>query len=167
MRRALLLTAACALLSPLGAAAQAARAAEAAQVASGCHVPDHLPPAQLSGLWELTLWPESPRQTEAVSQVVSEGALLLEPHPEYAGSVRGDLKRSSAGNDLQAMVSGDVTEGSFHLDESEDGERMSAVWEGTAQDCAGRIRITGLRRPAEGGAGGPVLRFRLQRKPSW
>jgi hypothetical protein len=157
MRRALLLTAAWALLLPLGAAAQAQ------QTASGCSVPEHLPPAQLSGLWELTLWPESPRET----QVVSEGALLLEPHPDYAGSVRGDLKRSSAGNDLQAVVSGDVTEGSFHLDESEDGERMSAVWDGTAQDCAGRIRITGLRRPAEGGAGGPVLRFRIQRKPSW
>src|SRR5690606_33728772 len=106
---------------------------------------------------------ESPRE----AQRVSEGTVLLEPHPEYAGSVRGKLRRSGAGQELQAVVSGDVTEGNFHLDESEDGQRMSAVWDGTAQDCAGRIRITGLRRPAEGGAGGPVLRFRLQRKPSW
>jgi len=155
MRAALLVAAV--LLGPLTALAQAQPAA------SACSVPDHLPPARLSGVWELSLWPPGARAEQAVSQ----GALLLEPHPDYAGSVRGDLKRSSAGNDVQAVVSGDVTEGSFHLDESEDGERMAAVWDGTAQDCGGRIRITGLRRPAAGGADSAPLRFLIQRKPSW
>lgn len=155
MRRALLLAAA--LLAPLSASAQPG---------SACEVSDHLPPALLSGPWEVTLWPESPRATRPVS----EGTLLLEPHPDYVGSVRGNLARSGLGPEVQAVVSGDVTEGHFHLDESEDGQRMSAVWDGTAQDCHGRIFITGQRRLTDGSdstAGAAVLRFRIQRKPSW
>ena len=155
MRRRLLCAAASALLFPLGVAAQAA--------APACSVPDHLPPARLSGVWTLTLWPEGGQETQAQSS----GAMLLEPHPEYAGSVRGELKRSGAGNDLQALVSGDVTEGAFHLDESEDGQRISAVWSGTAQDCAGRVEILGLRRPAEGRHAEPLLRFSLRRVARW
>lgn len=143
-----------ALLWPLGAAAQAA----------GCAVPDHLPPVRLIGVWTLTLWPDG----ASAAQASSRGALLLEQHPEYPASVRGELKRSSSGNDLLAIVSGDVTEGEFHLDESDDGQRITAVWSGTAEDCAGRIGITGVRRPATGAEpDGPVLRFRLQRTPSW
>lgn len=142
-----------ALVVPLGAFAQA----------PACTVPDHLPPARLSGLWTLTLWPEGGEPARADSR----GALLLERHPEYPAGVRGDLRRSGPGNDLLALVSGDVTDGEFHLDESEDGNAISAVWSGTAEDCAGRIGITGTRRPAEGRGDGTVLRFRLERAPGW
>jgi hypothetical protein len=153
MRRALI---ACALAAlPAWAAAQATGA---------CTVPDHVPPARLSGLWTLTLWPENGSQAQATSR----GALLFERHPDYAASVRGELKRDSPGNDLIAIVSGDVTEGEFHLDESADGQTMAAVWSGTAEDCGGRLTITGTRRPADGpGAPEPVLRFRLHKPSGW
>jgi len=142
-----------ALLGPVIAFAQAPT----------CTVPDHVPPARLSGIWTLTLWPEGGDEARADSR----GALLLERHPEYLAGVRGDLRRSGPGNDLLALVSGDVTDGEFHLDESEDGKAISAVWSGTAEDCAGRLSITGTRRPAEGRGDGAVLRFRLERTPGW
>ena len=142
-----------ALAWPLWAGAQA----------PACTVPDHVPPAQLAGLWTLTLWPEGAQETQASSR----GAVLFERHPEYTAGVRGELRRSGAGNDLTAVVSGDVTEGEFHLDESDDGKTMSAVWDGVAQDCAGQLSITGTRRPAEGRGEGTALRFRLERASGW
>lgn len=154
-----------ALLWPLCAGSQTPGPTADAAAAAACSVPDHLPPAQLSGLWTLTLWAENGSAAEPVSR----GALLLERHPEFPDSVRGGLRRNGPRNDLTALVSGDVTEGGFHLDESADGQSMSAVWDGVAQDCDGRLGITGTRRPAEGSAeaNAPVLRFRLERQPGW
>ncbi len=90
------------------------------------------------GLWQLSLWPEGSPETAPSST----GALLLEPHPDYPGSVRGSLKRSTHGNGAQAWVSGDLIHGEFNLDESVDGKNISAVWTGVAagQGCAMAIR---------------------------
>ena len=119
-------------------------------------------PAHLYGLWQIRLWPEGGSEAEPASR----GVLLFERHPEFPGSVRGELRRSAAGADGSARVSGDVTDGAFHLDESADGLNMSAVWAGEPEDCGRSIR--GIRRPAEGQpAGEPVLQFRLQRQPGW
>lgn len=127
-----------------------------------CAQPQDMDPAQLYGLWQLTLWPEGGSETAPLSR----GALLFERHPEYPGSVRGDLRRSGTGQDLQALVSGDVTDGEFNLDESADGVAMDAVWTGTPQDCGQTIR--GLRRPAEGRPGtGVLLQFLLRKSPGW
>ena len=95
-----------------------------------------MPVEQLVGLWQLTLWPTSGSPKTPVSQ----GAILFQAHPEYPGSVRGRLKRSGPGNDLQAVLSGDVVDGEFNLDESDDGVRMSATWVGTPFDCGTRLR---------------------------
>lgn len=112
----------------------------------------------LHGLWRLVLWPESGQET----QPVSTGAMLLGPHPEYADSVRGRLRRSGQGADLEAEVVGDVNEGEFNLDESADGQTMDAVWTGTPIICGAEIR--GVRRPAEGRRPSTgVLQFLLQR----
>jgi len=127
-----------------------------------CAPIDHLPPARLSGLWQLSLWPDGGSEASPAST----GALLLERHPEFAGSVRGDLKRSATGNDRTAVVSGDVVDGGFHLEESADGQTMDAVWSGTPLDCG--LTIRGTRRPAEGRPGAePVLNFLLQKTPGW
>ena len=148
------LLAALVLCAPLLAMAQAG--------APACPPIDHLPPARLSGLWQLSLWSEGGTE----STPASTGALLLERHPEFAGSVRGDLKRSAAGNDRTALVSGDVVDGEFHLEESADGVAMDAVWSGTPLDCG--LTIRGTRRPAEGRRGAePVLNFLLQKTPGW
>jgi hypothetical protein len=130
-----------------------------------CTLPADMAPAQLYGLWQLALWPQDGGSEAAPA---STGALLFERHPEYPGSVRGSLKRTTPGNDLQALVSGDVTSGEFNLDESADGVTMDAVWEGnvTASGCGQELR--GIRRRAEGRATlEPVMNFVLKKAPGW
>lgn len=132
------------------------------QPAPTCPAATDLPPILLHGLWRLVLWPEGGRE----SAPVSTGAMLLGPHPEYPGSVRGRLRRSGPGADLEAEVAGDVgDDGEFTLDESADGRTMDAVWTGLPSDCGRTIR--GQRRPAEGRpVSGPALQFLLQRAPA-
>jgi hypothetical protein len=127
--------------------------------APACPAAADLTPADLYGLWRLVLWPEGGRE----SAPVSTGAMLFGPHPEYPGSVRGRLRRSGPGADLEAEVAGDVgDDGEFNLDESVDGLTMDAVWSGQPTDCGRTVR--GLRRPVEGRPGsGPALQFLLQR----
>jgi hypothetical protein len=98
---------------------------------------------QLHGLWQLSLWPE--RGSEA--QPTSRGTLQFQPHPEYPGSVRGQIQRSEAGHLLQAWVSGDLLDGSFNLDESADAVDIDAIWVGEPHDCGHTLR--GTRLPAE------------------
>lgn len=130
-----------------------------------CTSPADMVPAQLYGLWQLVLWPQTGGSEAAPT---STGAMLFERHPEYPGSVRGNLKRTTPGNDRQALVSGDVTNGEFNLDESADGVAMDAVWEGavTPSGCGQELR--GIRRPAEGRATlEPVMNFVLKKAPGW
>jgi len=134
--------------------------------AVACTAPADMAPAQLYGLWQLALWPQDGSGSE--SSPASTGALLLERHPEYPGSVRGHVKRSTPGNDRQAQVSGDVTSGEFNLDESADGVRLDAVWEGnvTPSGCGQELR--GVRRAAEGrGSAEPAMNFVLKKVPGW
>lgn len=144
------------LLASMNASAQTAPLAPAPSTA--CAAADELAPGALLGLWQLSLWPEGGKDTEPVST----GAVLLGPHPDYEGSVRGRLRRSGPGADLEAEVSGDVTDGEFSLDESADGRHMDAVWTGQPSDCGKSIR--GVRRPAEGRTpADQPLQFLLQR----
>ncbi len=133
-----------------------------AQTAAPCPGPEDMEAVHLYGLWQIRLWPEGGSEVSPHSR----GVLLLEKHPDYAGSVRGELRRTVDGRDLSARVSGDVHEGEFQLDESADGVTMSAVWTGVPEDCGRSIR--GSRRPAEGQPlGEPVLQFRLLRQTGW
>lgn len=128
-----------------------------------CPAATDLTPADLYGLWRLVLWPEGGSE----SAPVSTGALLFGPHPDYPGSVRGRLRRSGPGADLEAEVAGDVgDDGEFSLDESADGVTMDAVWIGQPGDCGRTVR--GLRRPAssERSASPPALQFLLRRSSS-
>jgi hypothetical protein len=136
-----------------------AQTGEAPRTAPACPAATDLTQADLVGLWRLVLWPAGGSDTAPVST----GAMLFGPHPEYPGSVRGRLRRSGPGADLEAEVSGDVGEdGEFNLDESADGQIMDAVWTGQPTDCGRTVR--GLRRPADGRPGsGPALQFLLQR----
>lgn len=131
---------------------------------TGCTVRDHVPPAELGGEWQASLRePGTPPE-----RVRDQGQLRLERHPEYTDGVRGSLLLGRGGQMRSSQVSGDVTEGEFHLDESEDGRTISAVWSGQALQCAGQLMITGTRRPAGGvDAPDPELAFRLTRVPGW
>ncbi|MDO9437924.1 MAG: hypothetical protein Q7T95_21015 [Hydrogenophaga sp.] len=122
--------------------------------------------AQLYGVWQLTLWPQAGGQE---ANPTSSGAVLFERHPEYPESVRGNLKRSTAGNDVQALVSGDVSNGDeFNLDESADGVAMDAVWEGKVAANGCSVELRGIRRSAEGSASrDPAMHFVLKKTSGW
>lgn len=137
--------------------------AQTASAEPGCTGASQIQPAHLYGLWQLSLWPEVGGSAAAPA---SRGALLFEKHPDYPGSVRGELRRSAGGQELLAQVSGDVTDGVFNLDESDNGVDMSAVWEGEPLDCGREFR--GVRRPAEGRPASETAQaFRLRRLPGW
>lgn len=133
-----------------------------AQTPAPCVVPDEYEPARLYGLWQLTLWPEG----GSPDRPSSSGAVLFERHPEYPGGVRGRLKRSGPGNDREAIVSGDVTDGEFNLDESANGVDLDAVWTGVPQACGNEFQ--GTRRPAEGRPSDEAaLQFLLKKASGW
>ena len=72
---------------------------------------------------------------------LAQGAtLLLEKHPELADSVRGRINR----NGERAEVAGDVDEGEFTLEESQNGVNISATWMGDVVEgsCGREIRGT-------------------------
>ena len=146
------------LLASTGPVQAAEPAATTPAQPTRCDPAAPMPAGQLVGLWQLTLWADQGSPEKPVSQ----GAMLFQPHPEYPGSVRGRLKRTGPGNDLEAQLSGDVVNGEFNLDESDDGVRMSATWIGTPLDCGTRLR--GVREPAQAMEGaGTVLQFELRK----
>lgn len=119
-------------------------------------------PAHLYGTWQLTLWLPEGSETAPTST----GTLRFERHPEFPGSVRGNIQRTAAGASSQALVSGDVIDGEFNLDESSDGIAIDAVWVGVPQDCGQTIR--GTRLPSESRAQAmEPLQFLLRKIPGW
>ena len=79
---------------------------------------------------------------------LAQGAtLLLERHPEFADSVRGAINRDGD----KALVAGDVEDGEFSLEESVDGVRINATWNGTVVDGSCGREIRGDWQAATGG----------------
>jgi hypothetical protein len=84
---------------------------------------------ELLGLWR------------AEFEGLAQGAtLLLEPHAEFAESVRGAINR----NGERALLAGDVEDGEFTLEESANGVNISATWLGDIVEgtCGKEIRGT-------------------------
>jgi hypothetical protein len=111
---------------------QSSQAIEKAAPVAGAHpactatMPIALP--QLYGLWRA--------QFEGLDQ----GALvLLEAHPEYPGFT-GGVSRSG----VKSLLAGDLDQGVVGLEESDDGTRISASWQGelVEQSCGKEIRGT-------------------------
>lgn len=126
-----------------------------------CGDGDDMDAEKLYGLWEIRLWspngsPEAP---------TARGAMLLARHPQYPDSVRGELRlMSSEGGEERALVAGDVDGAVFQLDESDDGQRISAIWEGQPQPCGHTIR--GQRRQTKrSGAAPTITEFLLTKQP--
>ena len=109
--------------------------------------------AHLYGSWNVEL-----------AQAGQRGTLTLRQHPEFAASLRGEFRYGGQ----SSIASGDVEGGEFNLDESADGQRMDAVWEGnvTPSGCGQELR--GIRRPAQGTqTREPVMNFVLKKVPGW
>ncbi|MCU0764428.1 MAG: hypothetical protein MUF76_16195 [Hydrogenophaga sp.] len=129
--------------------------------ATACDSAD-LAPNQLWGRWVLTLWPEG----GSAGQPTARGLVQFERHPEFAGSVRGQLVAQPGLG--ERLLSGDAVDGEFVLDESEDGVAISAVWTARVEptDCGQRLQ--GIRRPAENRPAHEVpLRFELRKEAGW
>lgn len=141
------------LLALLGHAPVAAADAD-------CPDGDEITPSQLYGLWEFRLWPLEGHE----EPVLAQGVILLRQHPEYAGSVRGELRLAGPSGEARAHVAGDVSDGLFQMDESDDGQRISAAWEGQPGPCGHSIR--GQRHTMDTSTTGPsVTRFHMFKRP--
>ncbi|MBC5765103.1 hypothetical protein [Ramlibacter albus] len=108
------------LLSPLFAAAQE------------CPRPVDVKVPHLLGMWH------------AVIEGVPQGAtLLFEKHPLYTASVSGAINR----NGDKGVVSGELEDGEFSMEESADGRRIFATWVGAVVEgsCGREIRGTWQR----------------------
>lgn len=81
---------------------------------------DDVPVQALYGNWDARFTRPSGQGDEAAS-------VSFRPHPEYAGSVRGEVVRAGATSQLAGDIDDD---GVFTLDESRDGRAISAVWSG-------------------------------------
>ncbi len=137
-------------------------AQSAGQPLEACPSIQSIAPSNLYGLWHFSFWSDNGSEDDPISR----GAMLLEAHPEYPDSVRGQMLRSTPLGDRKAQVSGDVVEGELNLDESDDGVAMSAVWTGELSPTDCRLDFRGTRRPANAAqGGGGELRFRLHKRP--
>lgn len=94
---------------------------------AACVAPDQVTLHHLYGLWRA--------EFQGLAQ---GGTLLLERHRELSESFSGTINR----NGDKALLSGDIDEGQFTMDESADGTRISATWSGevVGSSCGREIR---------------------------
>lgn len=147
---------ACLMVCGLGAAvAQAQTLAQAGTPSGPAGVPAACPKAaemshfHLYGLWRAEFDGQAPGAT-----------LLFEKHPQFAESVRGGVNRGG----VMGQVAGDVNNGDFSLDESDDGIKIAASWAGTVVENSCGKEIRGTWTAA---AGKPEYSFVLRKVPGW
>ncbi len=113
-----------------------------------CPQPFEITPAHLYGRWQ------------AEFDGTSGAVLVFERHPEFSGGVSGTIVRHG----VQAQIAGDVHEGEFTLEESNDGQRISATWLGTVVEPSCGKEIKGLWNTDLNQAG---QAFILRKLPGW
>jgi len=96
---------------------------------SVCPSAQDLTPETLHGQWTAHIAGEAP------------WTLTLGPHPEHAGSLRGELTQ---GPQRHAVVA-DLEDGEFTLEETHDGQRIAATWLGSLTDSSCGREIQGQR----------------------
>lgn len=103
---------------------------------SSCPSPGDMKPPQLHGTWQVQFrqpppgWPAQAR-------------VRLQAHLEFKDSLSGSIERAPApGHPTLASLAGDLDDGVLVLDESSDGLRITAVWEGqvVAGSCGREIQ---------------------------
>ncbi len=119
-----------------------------------CPGPADIQPEMLVGSWRIE-WTDGARQRGE-----EPWTLVLVPHPEYAGSLRGQLSRGTE----QHLVAADWDDDTLTMEESTDGQRIAATWQATAAEgqCARVFR--GLRFTGSAPDAG-ARRFRMRRYP--
>ena len=117
----------------------------------------------LHGAWQVELQ-TSPQAADKATTPASPPAgpvrasMLLTKNPDYDDSLGGWLQWSQQ----KVSVVGDIDNGSFSLEESDDGTRISAVWEGEIVPGSCGKAITGTRRVGE-----VMTPFVLRKSAGW
>lgn len=120
--------------------------------AAACPAAADIEPAMLVGTWRID-WTDGGRQRGEVPW-----RLELAPHPDYTGSLKGQLSRG----EQRHMVVADWDDEALTMEESEDGQRIAATWQATttAGQCGRELqglRFTGSEPDAS------ARRFRMRR----
>jgi hypothetical protein len=118
-----------------------------------CLTASELKAPHLYGVWTVEM---AASNTPGAASV--RGQVVLEKNAEHPDSISGWL----TWNGSKVFVAGDIDEGSFSLEESDDGKRISAVWDGTVAEGSCGKAITGNRR-----VGDSLVGFVLRRSSSW
>ena len=119
-----------------------------------CPTAADITPQMLVGTWRID-WTDGARQRGEAPWM-----LTLAPHPEYAGSLKGSLRRGTE----QHLVVADWDDEALTMEESVDGQRIAATWQATAvpgqcgQEFKGQ-RFTGNTADAT------ARRFRMRAQP--
>ena len=97
-----------------------------AAAAQDCPQATEVLPKQLVGLWR------------AEFEGGGGATLLLEPHRDFVLSLSGEVNR----NGERAKVAADLEDGEFTLEESADGVKITAAWQGEVVEgsCGREIR---------------------------
>ena len=123
-----------------------------ADAPTACPAPAELTPQHLYGTWLATVEGETAPVT-----------IRLGRHPELSGSVSGELTRAG----VRAQVAGDVDEGDFTLEESSDGQRISATWLGQVEDASCGKEIKGTWTKATDTSPTAGRNFTLRKQAGW
>lgn len=116
---------------------------------SACPAPEAVTHLHLYGLWQASSegWP-------------GQATLRLRRSESHAEGVSGEIERAGE----RAWLAGDVDEGEFTLEESTDGQAISATWTGKVSENSCGMEIQGSWSRAGDAAAYP---FVLRKLPGW
>lgn len=116
---------------------------------TACTAPADLLPVQLYGLWRA--------EFDGLAQPAT---VLFEKHPELAGSIAGGVNRGGS----KTLAAGDVDNGVFSLEESDNGQNITATWSGVVVEGSCGKEISGTWNNA---ISNTSHRFVLRKQPGW
>lgn len=151
--------------------ASSAAAPPSAAPQPACPAPLDVSTLHLYGLWQVSfhdgpLPPDG--QADAARHVTARTTILFERHPEHADSLRGAMKPLADTHSPAPVgtvwLSGDLEDGELILDESDNGQRISAVWVAhPAVNGCGKV-FKGNRRLADSDT---LQTFTMTKTPGW
>lgn len=127
----------------------------------GCPAVSQLKHTDFFGVWRIE-WVGMPGSGRDASDERAE--MVLAQNPEWKESLAGSL----VWGDARTEVFGDVDAGEFSLEETLDGTRISALWQGRVEGSACDHIITGTRRAAALASGQTLPgRAFIMRRKAW
>lgn len=114
-----------------------------------CPSPAEVLPVQLYGLWRAEF-----------DGAALPATALFEKHPELADSVSGGINRDGR----RTLVAGDVDNGVFSLEESDNGQNITATWSGVVVEGSCGKEISGTWNKANSNTS---QGFILRKQPGW